>query len=334
MIPSNQPIPKILNAIKQRTLSLEKINAFRLFNGFYEGLPGLVIDRYMGTLVIFNHEKPGYVDETITTVIEWVINNLPGIDSVLIKQRQSSNKEMVNGVLVKGNTLAERIKEFGVTYAVNLQINQDASFYLDTRNLRQWLLDHSDGLRVLNTFAYTGSLGVAAGVGGASKVIQTDLNPGFLELARQSWLLNDLDPEKCEIIPCDFFRVSGKMRHSDRLFGCVILDPPYFSTTEAGKVDLQEDIIRLINKVRSLVAHEGWLVVINNALFVPGKEFINQLNTLCKSPYLSFEEIIPVPPDVTGYPNTIVDPPPVDPAPFNHPTKIALLKAFRKDKRK
>jgi 23S rRNA (cytosine1962-C5)-methyltransferase len=58
------------------------------------------------------------------------------------------------------------------------------------------------------------------------------------------------------------------------------------------------------------------------------------LNALCKGPYLSLEEIIPVPPDVTGYPDTIVDAPPVDPTPFNHPTKIAILKVFRKDQRK
>ena len=334
MIPSPQPIPKILNAIQQRKFSPENINAFRLFNGFYEGVPGLVIDRYKGTLVIFNHNETGIFNQMIKAVVEWVMNNLTGMNAVLIKERQSGNKEVVNGVLVSGNSLAEKINEFGVTYAVNLQLNQDASFYLDTRNLRRWLLDHSADSRVLNTFAYTGSLGVAAGMGGASKVIQTDLNPGFLELGRQSWLLNDLDPGKCEIIPGDFFRVMGRLRHSQHLFECVILDPPYFSTTEAGKVDLQGDYVRLVNKVRPLVAHEGWLVVINNALFLSGQEFINKIRELCESPYLSFEEIIPVPPDVTGYPDTIVDPPPVEPAPFNHPTKIAVLKAFRKDKRK
>jgi 23S rRNA (cytosine1962-C5)-methyltransferase len=37
--------------------------------------------------------------------------------------------------------------------------------------------------------------------------------------------------------------------------------------------------------------------------------------------------------DVTGYPKTVVEAPLVDPAPFNHPTKIALLRAFRKDER-
>ncbi len=58
-----------------------------------------------------------------------------------------------------------------------------------------------------------------------------------------------------------------------------------------------------------------------------------ELEALCKSEYLSFSEIIPVPADVTGFPESIVDVPPVDPAPFNHPTKIAILDVVRKDMR-
>jgi len=58
-----------------------------------------------------------------------------------------------------------------------------------------------------------------------------------------------------------------------------------------------------------------------------------ELDELCQSPYLALEAILPVPPDVTGYPETIVTPPPKDPAPFNHPTKIAILRVTRKDGR-
>ena len=334
MIPTDQDFPKIKYAVQERISSFENTDGFRLFNGFYEGVPGLVIDRYGETLVFSNHNEPGYGNKIIPMIAEWAKFNLSGIQSVLLKERNSPQKELVNGLLLSGKKLAQSINEFGVSYALDLQINQDASFYLDTRNLRRWLIENSKGLKVLNTFAYTGSLGVAAGAGDASRVIQTDLNPDFLDIAEQSWMLSGLDPGKCKILPGDFFRVTGKMRHSESLFGCVILDPPYFSTTEAGRVDLQDDIVPLINKVRPLVGHEGWLVIINNALFVSGKSFMDELNALCEGPYLSLEEIIPVPTDVTGYPDTIVDAPPVDPAPFNHPTKIAILKVFRKDQRK
>lgn len=334
MITDDEKFQCVKFAIEQRKFSTDLTTAFRLFNGFYEGCPGLVIDRYGETLVIFDYGKLGEANEIIQQIGQWAMKALDGITSVLLKQRQGSNTMMVNGVLIGGKEVTESIKEFDISYALDLQLNQDASFYLDTRNLRRWLLDHSEGLQVLNTFAYTGSLGVAAGMGKASMVIQTDLNKSFLEIAQKSWDLNNLDPDKSKIITGDFFRVIGKMRTAGRLFGCVILDPPYFSTTEAGRVDLQGDFSRLINKVRPLVAHQGWLILINNALFLSGEAFMKELKSLCKSPYLSFERIIPVPPDVTGYPNTIVDTPPVNPAPFNHPTKIAILRVFRKDERK
>lgn len=334
MTTDTEILQHIKHAIVQRKFFADKTTAYRLFNGFYEGCPGLAIDRYGETLVILEHGSPGENGEIIQQISQWAMESLENITSVFLKQRQSSDPKLVNGILIEGSEICQSIVEFDVKYAVDLQINQDASFYLDTRNLRRWLLDQSEGLRVLNTFAYTGSLGVAAGVGNASMVVQTDLNKNFLDIAQKSWDLNNLDPDKSKVITGDFFRITGKMRNEARLFDCVIVDPPYFSTTEAGRIDLQNDFLRLINKVRPLVAHQGWLILINNALFLSGEAFMQELNKICESPYLSFEKIIPVPQDVTGYPNTILDAPPVNPAPFNHPTKIAILQAFRKDKRK
>jgi 23S rRNA (cytosine1962-C5)-methyltransferase len=123
------------------------------------------------------------------------------------------------------------------------------------------------------------------------------------------------------------------LRADQRLFDCVILDPPFFSSTEAGTVDLLGGATRLVNKVRPLIAHQGWLVVINNALFLSGKDFIAELEALCQNPYITIEQTIPIPPDITGFPDTIVTHPPTDPAPFNHPTKIAILRFTRKDGR-
>ncbi len=126
--------------------------------------------------------------------------------------------------------------------------------------------------------------------------------------------------------------MSDRLRRQERLFDLVILDPPFFSTTAAGRVDWQNQTTRLINKVRPLVGHGGKLVVINNSLFLPGADFMAELQALCESEYLSLGELIPIPADITGTPETIVNTPPADPTPFNHPTKIAVLDVVRKDK--
>ncbi len=320
-------------AVLRRALDPASTDAYRLFNGFYEGVPGLVLDRYGSALVIFDHTTENQYSDLATSISTWALETLDGLDAVLFKQRGGSDQAQKKGQFLTGNKLPGRVTEFGVHYALDLQMNQDAGFYLDTRFLRRWLLDNSTGERLLNTFAYTGSLGVAAGVGGAAEVIQTDISRKFLQFAKLSWELNELNKKEQRILPDDFFRVVGRLRKQDRLFDIVIMDPPFFSATAAGRVDLQNESTRLINKIRPLVAHEGRLVVINNALFLSGADFMAELEQLCRSDYLSFEQTIHIPEDITGCPDTIVSPPQVDPAPFNHPTKIAILKVKRKDKK-
>ena len=326
-------LKSIITAIEHRPQPADR-DALRLFNGFYEGLPGLVVDRYGPALVVFHYGPPGEHQDLILDVSRWALHNLAGLSTVLLKQRQHPDETVKNGTLILGSSLPGSIREFGVKYALDLRMNQDAGFYLDTRDLRRWLIKNMSAQRILNTFAYTGSLGVAAGVGGANAVIQTDISSSFLRMAQDSWQLNQLPANRCQLLVGDFFRIVGRLRQQEQLFDCVILDPPFFSDTAAGRVDLQQNTVRLINKVRPLVGHEGYLVAINNALFHSGQDFMAEIDALCQSPYLQFESIIKVPPDITGFPETIVDAPPVDPSPFNHPTKIVILKVFRKDQKR
>lgn len=333
MVEATPLIELIRTGSSKRDPIQQEANAYRLFNGFYEGAPGLVLDRYGQAMVIMNHAEPGVYDPMIDEVADWALTHLLGLETILHKQRQHPDEKVRQGRLVAGKRLPDVISEYGVNYAVDLQLHQDTSFYLDSRLLRRWLLDHMAGKRILNTFAYTGSLGVAAGAGGASLVVQTDINPKYLQIARQSWTLNHLPTGNYQSIPGDFFRVAGRLRADQRLYDCVILDPPFFSSTDAGTIDLLGETTRLVNKVRPLIAHQGRLVIINNALFLPGADFMAELEALCQSPYITLEQTIPVPSDITGFPDTITTQPPADPAPFNHPTKIAILMFTRKDSR-
>jgi 23S rRNA (cytosine1962-C5)-methyltransferase len=52
------------------------------------------------------------------------------------------------------------------------------------------------------------------------------------------------------------------------------------------------------------------------------------LEALCEDGHLKIEELIPVPEDFVGY--NKVGSRITDPAPFNHSTKIAILKVKRK----
>jgi len=197
--------------------------------------------------------------------------------------------------------------------------------------LRTWAKENLAGKSVLNTFAYTGSLGVAALAGGATRVVQLDLNRSFLALAKTSYTLNGFPIHKKDFLIGDFWAQVSQLKRSGARFDCVLVDPPFFSTTRKGRLDLNTDSARLINKIRPLVNDGGWLVSINNALYVSGKEYLETLEGLCADGYLKIAEMIPVPQDFTGYPETRVGAPVTDASPFNHSTKIAVLEVNRKE---
>ena len=314
--------------------SLQSTNVKRLFNGFYEGLQGLTIDLYANTLVISEHDRQRANEQNLyTQIAESYAKVLPGMNCVLLKLRHAEEPEQRKGKLLFGWELPTSIKENGVNYALDLRLNQDSSFYPDTRNLRLWLSQQMKDARVLNCFAYTGALGIAALAGGAREVIQTDLNPNFLAVAKRSQSLNQFTGAMTTLSQ-DFYPMVAGFKNRSELFDCVILDAPLFSKTHRGRVDLLQNWHGLVNKVRPLIGHEGWLVAINNALFLPGNELMESVGKLTADGYLEISEIISVPQDVTGYAQSIVANAPTDPDPFNHPTKIIIMRAHRKDGRR
>ena len=319
-------------ALRKPLIAENPEGAYRLFTGFREGFPHLVIDLFQHTLVLYDYSPDGTLETAqLITLAEQIQGMDPDIQAVLLKVRNSAQAELRQGEFLWGEKTDHWVREHGIRYAIDLQMNQDASFYLDTRNLRAWLLENAADKAMLNTFAYTGSLGVAALAGNARQVIQTDLNRTFLNLAKTSCSMNGLPINKRDYLTGDFFHITNRLKKEDRLFDILILDPPFFSDTDAGRVDIVNEYERLINKVRPLVAHNGILIAINNAIFLSGQEYMHILEKLCQSQYLSVADSIPVPQDSIGYTQSITDEPLTEPAPFNHSTKIALLHVTRKD---
>jgi 23S rRNA (cytosine1962-C5)-methyltransferase len=322
-------------------------SAFRLFNGFSEGDPNLVVDLYAKTILFHNYgsvvrlkgavtsqnyysDAPEEATLLIQEAQEFYRDRLPWLKAGLVKTRNGKSIEGKRGKILFGNQADRKINEHGIWYAIDLTLNQDASFYLDMRNLRKWISENVKGETVLNAFAYTGSLGVAATAGGASRVIQLDRNRPFLNVAKESYALNSFPIHKQDFIASDFFAQVAKFKRTGERFDCVFIDPPFFSTSPRGTVDQVNESARLINKARPLINDGGYLVAINNALYVSGSEYMQTLEALCADGYLKIKELIPVPDDCTGYPETRLGKPITDPSPFNHSTKIAVLEVKRK----
>lgn len=305
--------------------------AFRLFNGFTEGHPNLVVDLYGKTIVLHNYaDQPSNGLGAVRAALDFLPSRLPWIQAIVVKTRNSPSSEEKRGSLVYGEAPDRKIRENGVWYAIDPMLNRDASFYLDTRNVRQWAKENLAGKSVLNTFAYTGSLGVAALAGGATHVVHLDLNRNFLNVAKTSYTLNGFPINKSDFQAGDFWPQINRMKAAEARFDCVFLDPPIYSATKKGVVNLADSYTRVINKVRPLINDGGTLVAINNALFYSGADYLEEIEALCKDGYLTIAEMIPVPSDFIGNAIQPIVSAVADPAPFNHSTKVVVLKVRRK----
>lgn len=308
--------------------------ALRLFNGFAEGFPRLVVDLYGATLVLHNQADPAPAgDAAVAEALAFYQEACPWLTAAVVKARHAASQEERHGRLLLGDRPAAWVRENGVRYALDILGGHDCGLYLDTRGLRAWARAALDGRTVLNCFAYTGSLGVAALAGGAKRVLQLDRSRAALNVAKTSCTLNGLPIRRPDFLTGDFWDLTARLRRDSSTFDCVILDPPFFAGGARSKVDLADGGWALMNKVRPLVADGGYLVVVNNAVFVSGQAFTAALERVCGDGYLSLERRIDVDEDVAGFPETRVGVDVADPAPFNHSTKIAVLAVRRKDAR-
>ncbi|MBI5295670.1 MAG: class I SAM-dependent methyltransferase [Chloroflexi bacterium] len=330
-----ESIPALLEkalAAREPLFDSRHETAFRLFNGFSEGQPHLSLDLYAGTVIFHDYAPDESTGRALVREAADFIQKHPlfagWLRAGIAKYRSSSSPAERRGALLFGGKPDRKVREHGIWYAVDLTMNRDASLYLDTRPLRKWLIENMRGKSVLNTFAYTGSFGVAALAGGAARVVQMDLNRQFLNLAKDSYSLNGFPIHKSDFIAQDFFPAVSRFKHAGETFDCVLIDPPFFSSTTRGRVDQEHENARLVNKVRPLINDGGTLIAINNALYVSGREYMQTLETLCADGYLKIRDLMPVPGDFVGY--QTVGKPITDPAPFNHSTKIAILDVRRK----
>jgi 23S rRNA (cytosine1962-C5)-methyltransferase len=127
-------------------------------------------------------------------------------------------------------------------------------------------MERARGWKVLNTFAYTGSLSVAAGLGGAEHVTTLDLSKPTVRWAQDNWELNGLAADRGRFISGDVFEWLPRLGREGRLFDAIILDPPSFSRGNKGSFSTSKDLTMLHRLAMELLAERGTLITsINSA---------------------------------------------------------------------
>jgi 23S rRNA (cytosine1962-C5)-methyltransferase len=237
--------------------------SYRLINEAGDGLPGLTADVYAGFSVICVPSKGLLTygrllaEATLLPVSEGGAGCKGAVVKVRGKDPQDrSAKEEVLGTAPPAKLVA---REFGVPYEVHLLGSLNVGLFTDMREHRRNLARFATGRRVLNTFAYTGALSVAAARAGASSVTSVDLSGGVLAWAKENFRLSDLDPNdpKYTFETSDTRRFFERAREANLTFDTIILDPPTVSAARASQWSMKKDYPDLIALATRLLPPGG-----------------------------------------------------------------------------
>jgi 23S rRNA (cytosine1962-C5)-methyltransferase len=190
------------------------------------------------------------------------------------------------------------IHENGVPYRVQMTATKHPGLFLDHAPLRAWLKTTQNEATVLNLFAYTGSLSVAAGVSGAKKVTTLDLSKSTVDWARENWIHAGLPEDRADFIYGDVFEWLPKLEKRGALYDTILCDPPSFSRSKNGTFSTQKDLARLHAAILPLLKNGGILVTSINSENHSERNFLKDieaaaLKTKCSLTVLSRIDLPP-----------------------------------------
>ena len=220
-------------------------DARRIFHGrgqLYSGLEHICIDWFSPLVLISAYAE--IEDPTAVLKILQDADTQGQIQAVMLQNR------FIQGAPAQalfGEPLEQLIvTEDKLRFEVHPGQQQNCGLFMDTRLLRDWLLANSQGRNVLNLFAYTCSLSVAALAGGAKSVTNVDMSKTSIKWGEKNHDLNLQDLGKVKSIPHNLFRSWGKIKQLGR-YDLVLIDPPM---RQRGSFDASKNYGAVIKKMR------------------------------------------------------------------------------------
>ncbi len=204
--------------------------AYRLIAAEADQLPGLIVDRYQDFLVCqFLSAAAEYWKSTIVEILQQLIAPHGIYERSDVDVRKKEGLPLRKGPL-QGQQPPDllEIREHNSRFLVDLQNGHKTGFYLDQRNNRYLVQQHSAGREVLNCFAYTGGFGLAALQGGAGHVTNVEDVAGLLNLQEKNFKLNGFSADRFSNVKANVFQLLRQYHSGKRQFDLIILDPPKF----------------------------------------------------------------------------------------------------------
>lgn len=264
------PYNALLNALEQANLVQNELA--RIFHGrghCYEGLEHINLDFYPPFLFLVSYQA---IDETeLAALVEAIWQKVPKVEDKVegLVFQQRAGRDTKNQVFYGELPQPHIIKEQGVQYQVDLLKHQNTGIFPDMYNGRTFVMENAKAKKVLNLFSYTCGFSLAAMQGGATSVVNMDMNNGVLKQGKVNHKLNGFVKE-VSFYPHDILKSFGKLKKTGP-FDLVIIDPPSF---QKGSFELTKDYQKILRRLPEIVNHDAQLLLCANSPDLSEQAFI------------------------------------------------------------
>jgi 23S rRNA (cytosine1962-C5)-methyltransferase len=277
-------------------LHAEQTTAYRLFHGSVEGAAGLTVDRYGDVLLVQSFHRQLDAPE-LAALEAFYAAEFPAWP-VFYNDRSQAHSRISNALPPEKIEAAHELREFqemGINYRFQVRhAGQDPWLFLDMRAGRRRVMQEIAKKSLLNLFAYTCGIGIAAAKAGARHVVNVDFSESSIAIGKENARLNEL-PIRLRFVKSDAFaalrQLSGQgqsqMLRGKRMppfpkldahqFDVVFLDPPRYAKSPFGVVDLVNDYAALYKPALMCTAEGGTLICCNNVAQVSREAWLDQL---------------------------------------------------------
>lgn len=262
----------------------------RLFHGrghAYEGLSHVNVDWLPPVVLITLYQE--VEDDWINAQAAMLFDKIPACKSLQVQYRcrQKSPTELLLGEPIT----ATEVLENSLKYHIELGKAQNTGLFLDMKNGRRWVAEHTKNKNVINLFSYTCAFSVAAIDGGAKQVVNLDLSKASLAKGRENHRLNNQDLNRVVFQGVDIFKSFSRIKKYGP-YDLLICDPPSF---QKGSVNIQRDYGKILRRIPQFMKAGSELLLCLNSPDLDEQFLLNEVAEACPECVL-IEKILP--PDV------------------------------------
>ena len=281
---------RIAQAVDYRKRRGVNLQLCRLIWSESDGLPGLIVDSYAGTLVLQTLTLA--MDQRKSIIVE-ALNEVVAPAAIIERNdapiRKAEGMELITGVL-SGEASRLDIEVLGLQFQIDPMGGQKTGFYLDQLDSCATVAKWARGRRVLDCFANQGAFALACAKEGAATVKAVEISADCVQLMRDNAARNNLQVSCIEANVFDFLKDAERLGSQ---YDMIILDPPSFTKSKEKLGDAMRGYKEIHLRALKILAPNGLLATfccshhVSAAMFketitdalVDAKKTVRQLHT-------------------------------------------------------